>query len=291
MSVCVKHIIALVHGGAAGQITVQSTQTRSCGPQFNRSNHGQKRLCQFAGFVDCQRHRFNFGFRIVKSVLNLHRDNALLDGDEICDTGKGVPQNYVEAVKWYRLAADQGDAAAQTSLGAKYQKGRGVPQSDAEALRWFRKAADQGDGGAQFNLGLMYLDGYGVPHSDAEAAGWFRKAADQGYADAQYNLGVMYHDGHGVPQRSDAEAVRWWRKAAEQGYALAQYNLGSMYHDGHGVPQDYVSAHMWLNLAAASGEQRAAQRRDAVARLMTPAQIAEAQKLEHEWKPTKQRPQ
>jgi TPR repeat protein len=87
-----------------------------------------------------------------------------------------------------------------------------------------------------------------------------------------------------------ATALRLLRPFAEQGNAAAQFNLGSMYHEGHGVPQDYISAHMWLNLAAASGEQRGAQRRDAVARSMTPAQIAEAQKLAREWKPTTQPP-
>ena len=72
----------------------------------------------------------------------------------------------------------------------------------------------------------------------------------------------------------------------------AQYNLGAMYHNGKGVPQDYAQAHMWFNLAAfrfPPGERRdkAARNRDIVAERMTPAQIAEAQKLAREWKPKK----
>jgi hypothetical protein len=82
------------------------------------------------------------------------------------------------------LAAAQ-DADAQYNLGEMYKDGRGVPQDYAEAARWYRKAADQGIDWAQYNLGELYKDGRGVPQDYAEAARWFRKAADQGHADAQ----------------------------------------------------------------------------------------------------------
>ncbi len=158
----------------------------------------------------------------------------------------------------------------------------------AMALREFRVLAAQGDAAAQYNLGVMYDDGRGVTQADAEAVKWYRKAAAQGQAEAQYNLGVMYDDGQGVTQ-DYAEAVRWYRKAAEQGVAPAQARLGIMYYEGHGVVQDYVQAHMWLNLAAARGGGDAyAKVRDIVAKLMTPAQIAEAQRLAREWKPRRQ---
>ncbi len=120
-----------------------------------------------------------------------------------------------------------------------------------------------------------------------------RPLAEQGDAAAQYNLGVMYYGGYGVPQ-DYAEAVRWYRKAAEQGNAPAQYNLGVMYHTGQGVPQDYVYAHMWYNVAVASlpasggAREMAAKNRDIVAKRMTPAQIAEAQRLARGWRPRRQ---
>ncbi|MDE0952796.1 MAG: SEL1-like repeat protein [Halioglobus sp.] len=80
--------------------------------------------------------------------------------------------------------------------------------------------------------------------------------------------------------------MTWYRKAADQGAADAQYTLGYMYYKGLGVPQDYVQAHMWWNLAAVSELESAIKGRDAVAGMMTPAQLAEAQKLAREWKPT-----
>jgi TPR repeat protein len=80
------------------------------------------------------------------------------------------------------------------------------------------------------------------------------------------------------------------QQRADQGDSNAQNNLGVLYYIGQGVPQDYVRAHMWFNLAAAGGDKAAAIRRDIVAAKMTPAQIAEAEKLAREWKPIK-RPQ
>ena len=123
----------------------------------------------------------------------------------------------------------------------------------------------------------------------AEAARWYRLAADQGCAGAQSNLGIMCANGQGVAQ-DYAEAVRWYRLAADQGFASAQNNLGSMYNNDQGVPQDYVRAHVWFNLSAAQGIQDAVENRNLVAERMTPAQIAEAQRLAREWRPTTQSP-
>jgi len=118
----------------------------------------------------------------------------------------------------------------------------------------------------------------------ATAVRLFRLAADQGDAIAQQYLGVMYIDGEGVPQNY-AEAFKWYRLAADQSIANAQLCLGSMYATGKGVPQDYVRAHMWFNLSAAQGNENAESARDNIAKRLTPAQIAEAQKLAREWQP------
>jgi hypothetical protein len=59
--------------------------------------------------------------------------------------------------------------------------------------------------------------------------------------------------------------------------------LGFMYDSGQGVPQDYVSAHFWYNLAATAGNEQAAKNRDIVAKIMTPADIATAQKRASAW--------
>ena len=81
-----------------------------------------------------------------------------------------------------------------------YVEGKGIAEDDAEGAKWYRRAAEQGDAEAQFNLGLMYARGEGIAEDDAEAAKWCRRAAEQGFAPAQLSLGIMYYQGRGVPQ-------------------------------------------------------------------------------------------
>ena len=95
--------------------------------------------------------------------------------------GEGVTQDYIEAVRWFRMAAEQGDANAQVNLGVMYGIGKGVTQDDAEAVRWFRLAAEQGDASAQFGLGLMYNNGEGVTQDYVRAHMWYNIAAANGY--------------------------------------------------------------------------------------------------------------
>ena len=156
-----------------------------------------------------------------------------------------------------------------------------------EAAKWFRRAADQGNADAQYYLGQMLRTGQGIPHGYSEAARWYRRAAEQGHVIAQYILGLMYRLGQGVP-RDYWEAERWLRKAAEQGHDDAQSNLGVMYGTGTAVSLDYVLAHMWFDLAASSGNETGRNNRNLLAKQMTPEQIAEAQRLAREWKPKKE---
>ncbi len=73
-------------------------------------------------------------------------------------------------------------------------------------------------------------------------------------------------------------------KAADQGNADAQFRLGQMYANGQGVRQNNVQAHKWFNLVAVSGGADAVENRAIVAAKMTPAQIAEAQRLASAWR-------
>jgi TPR repeat protein len=60
----------------------------------------------------------------------------------------GVAQDYAEAVRLYSLAAAQGDADAQFTLGDMVENGEGVAQDRAEAIQWYRLAAAQGNANA-----------------------------------------------------------------------------------------------------------------------------------------------
>ena len=113
------------------------------------------------------------------------------------------------------------------------------------------------------------------------AVGKLRPLAEQGNVTAQATLALLYDTGYGVPQDL-GEAVKWYRLAAAQGDKSARYNLGQMYDTGQGVPQDNVRAYMWLDLSVAAGNDTAAVDRDAIAKKMTPKQIAAAKKLSSE---------
>jgi hypothetical protein len=98
------------------------------------------------------------------------------------------PFLHKTAVKWYRLAAEQGNVAAQYNLDLMYAKGQGVPQYDKTAVKWWTLAAKQGNADAQSALGFMYHKGEGVPQDNKTAVKWYKLAAKQGDADAQSNL-------------------------------------------------------------------------------------------------------
>ena len=146
--------------------------------------------------------------------------------------------------------------------------------------------ADQGVAEAQFGLGAMYERGLGVLKDYKNAVAWYRLAAAQDHDLSQVNLGKLYYQGRGLPQDYGL-AVVWYRKGAEQGYAHGQFMLAAMYAAGMGVPKNLVESYKWLELAAAQELKGAIQSREILARLMTPAQIAEVQRLAREWKPKK----
>ena len=162
--------------------------------------------------------------------------------------------------------------------------GHGVTKNAVEAVSWYRKAAEQGYSKAQWILGWCYDGGKGVKKDSHEAVKWIRKAAEQGHPMAQYILGAFYYFGNGVA-KDFREAVKWYRKSADQGDAGSQANLGLCYAKGEGVPKDYVQAYQWFNLASAQGDEDAKKNLHIAERQMTTEQIAEAQRLAREFRP------
>ena len=190
---------------------------------------------------------------------------------------KGIEQSDTEAVKFYRLAADQGYHKAQFNLASMYQQGRGVIQSDSLALKFFKLCAEAGIANAQSVVGTYYANGQGVEQSFTEAREWMAKAAKQVHEEAIKNLkqldefegikyakarflhfmkGMAYAHGQGVIQ-SDALAFKYFKLAAEQGDAGAQCNVGNKYYLGTGVEQSFTEATKWWTKAAKQGSENA----------------------------------
>src|SRR5437773_414304 len=124
-----------------------------------------------------------------------------------------------------RARAEKGDAQFQSELGEAFCFGMlGVAKDEVEAVKWFRKAAEQNLAQAQFNLGAFYECGHGVAKDEVEAVKWFRKAAEQNLAQAQYNLGHCFAYGRGVA-KDYVEGYKWWLLAAAQGDENAKKNV------------------------------------------------------------------
>lgn len=139
-----------------------------------------------------------------------------------------LEKDDAEALRWYRVAADAGDAFSMTKVGYIYATGKGVAKDEAEAARWYRKGADAGNAVAMNNLGLAYAYGREVTKDEAEAARWYRKAAEAGYARSMFLLGEMYEFGKGGLASDRAEAVRWYRKSGSVGYEPASSRLRAL---------------------------------------------------------------
>ena len=173
--------------------------------------------------------------------------------------GKGVEKNYKEAVKWFKKAAEKGNAWAMNNLGNCYKNGKGVEKNEAEAEKWYKKAfslflqeAKEGNDTAMCNLGWCYKNGNGVEKNYEEAVKWYKKAAEKGNDTAMCNLGICYENGEGV-EKNYEEAVKWYKKAAEEGNADAMNYLGKCYAHGNGVKKDYEKAFEWFTKAAEQG--------------------------------------
>jgi TPR repeat protein len=157
----------------------------------------------------------------------------------------------------------------------------GVGNITAEGVALARERALKGDPNHQYAFATMHVAGAGVPEDLAEAAKWFRLAANQGHAKAQSTLGSFYLSGTGVFQ-DFSEALKWNKLAAAQGDSPAFFRLAAMHALGRGVAKDFSKAYMWASLAAMYGVSEAVEPRDAAAEVLTPNQLAQAQKMARE---------
>jgi putative methionine-R-sulfoxide reductase with GAF domain len=90
-----------------------------------------------------------------------------------------------------RKLAEQGDATAQFSVGARYATGEEVPQDYSEAVRWFSMAAEQGHIAAQATLGAYYWVGRGVPEDLVKAYFWSVLAQAGGDEASKYRVALL----------------------------------------------------------------------------------------------------
>ena len=193
--------------------------------------------------------------------------------------GEGVPQDYAEAVKWFRLAAERGHALAQYYFGICCHHARGVPEDYVEAIKWYRKAGAQGVN-AHTNLAVCYVWRKGALPTNTEAK-------------TQIGLGDRYTYGNGVPQDCE-EGIKYYLKAAGLGDNTGLYNLAFHYSDDsvtqppHTLQSDYAEAYKWFKIAADTekdgfGKKFAGREMEILSAKMTAEQIREGERRYREF--------
>ena len=142
--------------------------------------------------------------------------------------GIGVKRDFKEALKWFQLAAEQGVAEAQFSLGLTYYNGDGVNQDFKKAVRWFQMAAAQNHPAAQNFLSGMYSEGKGVSHNSEMAWRLTFAAAQQGFAYAQAHLGMNFAKGQKKVPQDNEEAYYWYSLALKEGISLDKRDFANI---------------------------------------------------------------
>lgn len=172
------------------------------------------------------------------------------------ETGKGIEQDYQEAARWYKLAADQGYAAAQYNLGMLYQLGLGVETDISKAISLLEQSAAQDDEFALRELSHLYFSGERVQQDYGKVFQYDLKAAKLGNKYAMNSVGMGYEFGRGVAM-DKSKAAEYYEQSAEAGYAFAYTNLGTLYRFGTGVTKDKTKAIELYKIAAETNEATA----------------------------------
>ena len=104
---------------------------------------------------------------------------------------------------------------AQFNLGVMYENGRGVAKDEVEAVKWYRKAADQGYASAQVNLGTRYWLGNGVVKDELEAYKWFLLSGAQGNELAKEKIPLIERDLTAAQRAEGQRLAREWKPRKE----------------------------------------------------------------------------
>lgn len=169
-----------------------------------------------------------------------------------------IPQkaNPVQSAKWWRRAADLGDAQSQYQMGDFFNTGYGVPQDKALAFKYYHMSGVQGDAKAQQLVGKMLISGDGVSENRSLGVQWLQKAAGQDDVCSLHYLGLIYEYAHEEnPSRVElcGYSRTWFKRAAELGHKESCFHLGEIFRKGAGVAINVHQARKYLRRAATQG--------------------------------------
>jgi uncharacterized protein len=179
---------------------------------------------------------------------------------------------------------DVSENAAYLKIAEMYQAGEDLPKKPMEALKWYRKAADSGDPRASVKVAgvLLSLSGTRTEAEYGEVRQRCEDAARRNFSGGAYCLVLIYRRGIGTPVDL-VESANWLGRATELGYSKASLELGEAYWKGTGVKADPVAAYMWIWLALNAKVSGAQQDEQALAKELSPQQVQQAKQKANEW--------
>ncbi|RZD14577.1 MAG: hypothetical protein EVJ47_05250 [Candidatus Acidulodesulfobacterium ferriphilum] len=231
---------------------------------------------------DFAKHHYEKAFLILRMLADKGNMKAQRKLGFMYDNGyDGFPKNFKKANRWFKLAAEQGDAESQLNVGNAFFCGFGVPKNFKKALYWYKLAVKQGNSAdvegegnvgsnlylyethkyasypttydGETNIGVIYyMGGYGIRKNLKKAIYWSKLAAKQGNEYGEYNIGFLYYNGEVIPKKW-AEANFWYRFAAKQGNQVIKMELNKAYRYDY-IQEDFKKAAYWYKLAAEQGD-------------------------------------
>ncbi|OHT03100.1 hypothetical protein TRFO_29572 [Tritrichomonas foetus] len=175
-----------------------------------------------------------------------------INSDESGDVVVIDKKNCVdEAAKYYRLAADSGNATGMENYARFLELGCStvIPKNINEAARFYKMAADHGNSNGMFNIARMLQDGIGTTKNLILAFKYFMKASEAGNTRAMNSTGFMLKNGFGTVQ-NDVDAIRYFKLGAKSGNPIAMNNYAEMLEAGRGVHKNMLKALKYYKLAA-----------------------------------------
>jgi TPR repeat protein len=164
--------------------------------------------------------------------------------------GSDVEQNFKEAMKWFKMAIENGSISPYYLMGLAYYNGQGVTIDYKQSFDYFSEAAERfGHRDAYVMLGKAYEIGLGAKQNYDMAKLMYEIAAKKEYVKAYMELGLMYQNINWNASNQE-KAFFWLEKAAQENENKAQVRIAFMYKNGEGVEQNTMEATKWLKKAA-----------------------------------------
>lgn len=201
------------------------------------------------GNEEYEKGNYQAAFQIFMTLAEAGKVKAQISIACMYESGEGVQKDLAKAVKWYRLAAEQGHPVAQNNLAVAL-----LDTDPKEAIQWLFAAAENNFPFAQSMLGDIYCGFYNLPlnildsmNNISEAVKWYQKAGKGGFYSAYHQLAEMFANGQGV-EKDEKQALEYYISAAEKGYEPSQEVLGNAYREGIlGLAKDIEQSQYWIN--------------------------------------------